>query len=45
MAGRDVEGALRWRLEELRVATFAESIGAKGGPSEQKLRRELAALR
>ncbi|MEX2294594.1 MAG: ATP-dependent RNA helicase HrpA [Acidimicrobiales bacterium] len=44
IAARDVDGSLRWMLEELRVATFAQSLGAKGGVSEQKLRRALAAL-
>lgn len=44
VANRDVDGAVRWMLEELRVATFAQSMGAKGGPSEQKLRRLLGAL-
>jgi ATP-dependent helicase HrpA len=35
---------LGWRLEELRVSTFAQPIGAKGSVSTTKLRRELAAL-
>jgi len=41
---RDVDGSVRTMLEELRVATFAQPVGAKGGPSEQKVRRALAAL-
>ncbi|MGQ0832692.1 MAG: DUF3418 domain-containing protein, partial [Microthrixaceae bacterium] len=44
VASRDVDGSLRWMLEELRVVTFAQAIGAKGSPSEQKVRRALAAL-
>ncbi len=35
---------LGWRLEELRVSTFAQPIGAKGSVSTTKLRRELAAI-
>ena len=35
---------LGWRLEELRVSTFAQPIGAKGSVSTTKLRRELATL-
>jgi hypothetical protein len=31
-------------LEELRVATFAQALGAKGGASEQKVRKALATL-
>jgi len=30
---RDVDGGVRTMLEELRVATFAQSVGAKGGAS------------
>jgi ATP-dependent helicase HrpA len=44
LAARDVDGSVRTMLEELRVATFAQSVGAEGGPSEQKLRKALAAL-
>ena len=33
---------LRWQLEELRVAQFAQGL-AKGGVSVKKLRRELDA--
>jgi ATP-dependent helicase HrpA len=44
VAGRDAAGQLRSMLEELRVATFAQSIGAKGGVSEQKVRAALARL-
>ena len=35
---------LGWRLEELRVSVFAQPVGAKGGVSTTKLRRELATL-
>jgi ATP-dependent helicase HrpA len=44
-AVRDPEGRVRAMLEELRVSTFAQSIGAKGGVSETKVRAALAALR
>ena len=44
MAGRDVDGSVRTMLEELRVTTFAQSLGAKGGVSEQKVRKALAGL-
>jgi ATP-dependent helicase HrpA len=44
VAARDVDGSIRTMLEELRVATFAQPLGAKGGPSEQKVRKALAAL-
>jgi ATP-dependent helicase HrpA len=44
VARADLDGSVRWQLEELRVATFAQSIGAKGGPSEPKLRAALARL-
>jgi ATP-dependent helicase HrpA len=44
VARLDVDGSLRWQLEELRVATFAQPVGAKGGPSEAKLRAAIAAL-
>jgi ATP-dependent helicase HrpA len=44
VAGLDRDGTVRTMLEELRVATFAQSLGAKGGPSEQKVRKALAAL-
>jgi ATP-dependent helicase HrpA len=44
LAGRDVDGSVRTMLEELRVATFAQPVGAKAGVSEQKVRRALAAL-
>ena len=33
-----------WQLEELRVAVFAQPIGAKGGPSVMKLTRQLGTL-
>jgi ATP-dependent helicase HrpA len=44
VAGRDTTGQVRTMLEELRVATFAQSVGAKGGVSEQKVRAALARL-
>jgi ATP-dependent helicase HrpA len=44
VAARDVDGSVRTMLEELRVATFAQSVGAKGGASEQKVRRALQQL-
>jgi ATP-dependent helicase HrpA len=44
VARRDPQGDVRRQLEELRVATFAQAIGAKGGVSEQKVRRALVAL-
>jgi ATP-dependent helicase HrpA len=44
VAGRDVDGGVRTMLEELRVATFAQALGAKGGASEQKVRKALASL-
>ena len=44
VAARDEDGAVRTLLEELRVATFAQPVGAKGGPSEQKARKALGSL-
>ena len=44
VAGRDTTGAVRTMLDELRVSTFAQSVGARGGPSEQKVRAALARL-
>ncbi|HEX4867827.1 MAG TPA: ATP-dependent RNA helicase HrpA, partial [Acidimicrobiales bacterium] len=44
LAARDLDGHVRTMLEELRVATFAQPVGAKGGPSEQKVRKALAGL-
>ena len=44
VAARDATGEVRTMLEELRVSTFAQSVGAKGGVSETKVRRALAAL-
>jgi ATP-dependent helicase HrpA len=44
VAPLDRDGTLRWQLEELRVATFAQAAGAKGSPSEPKLRAAIAAL-
>ncbi|MFP5257276.1 MAG: ATP-dependent RNA helicase HrpA [Acidimicrobiia bacterium] len=41
LADRDVDGSVRTLLEELRVATFAQSVGARGGPSEQKARKAI----
>ncbi len=43
LAARDVEGKVRTMLEELRVATFAQPL-ARGGVSEQKVRKALSAL-
>ena len=37
--------ALRWELEELRVATYAQELGAKGGVSSKKLAARIARLR
>jgi ATP-dependent helicase HrpA len=42
--GAHLDG-LRWQLEELRVATFAQSLGTAGKVSEQRIRRELDRLR
>ena len=36
--------SVRAMLEELRVSTFAQSVGAKGGVSEPKVRAAIAAL-
>ena len=36
--------ALRWELEELRVATFAQELGAKGGVSPKKFAARIALL-
>ena len=44
VAGRDVEGRVRTMLEELRVSTFAQSVGAKGGVSDAKVRAALSRL-
>ncbi|MDQ2648557.1 MAG: ATP-dependent RNA helicase HrpA [Actinomycetota bacterium] len=44
VAHLDAQGDIRRQLEELRVATFAQAIGASGGVSEQKVRRALAVL-
>ncbi|MDP1818522.1 MAG: ATP-dependent RNA helicase HrpA [Acidimicrobiales bacterium] len=44
VAPRDVDGRVRWMLEELRVSTFAQKVGVKGGASEPKVRSELARL-
>ncbi len=35
---------IRWQLEELRISLFAQVLGTKGSISEQRIRRELAAL-
>ncbi|MBS0199246.1 MAG: ATP-dependent RNA helicase HrpA [Proteobacteria bacterium] len=35
---------LRWELEELRVATFAQELGVKGGVSAKKLAGRIAGL-
>ena len=42
VAARDATGEVRTMLEELRVSTFAQSVGAKGGVSEPKVRQALA---
>jgi ATP-dependent helicase HrpA len=44
VANRDPTGVIRTMLEELRVSTFAQSVGAKGGPSETKVRVAIARL-
>jgi ATP-dependent helicase HrpA len=44
LAPLDVDGSVRWMLEELRVSTFAQPVGARGGASEAKVRRELTRL-
>ena len=44
VADRDRAGEVRTMLEELRVSTFAQAIGAKGGVSEAKVRRALRDL-
>jgi ATP-dependent helicase HrpA len=44
VAARDATGQVRTMLEELRVSTFAQSVGAKGGASEPKVRAALARL-
>ena len=44
VATADVDGRVRWMLEELRVSTFAQKVGVKGGASEQKVRAELIRL-
>lgn len=36
--------ALRWELEELRVATFAQELGVKGGVSPKKIATRIAQL-
>jgi ATP-dependent helicase HrpA len=42
---RDVRWqSLRWDLEELRVATFAQELGARGGVSPKKLAARIAQL-
>jgi ATP-dependent helicase HrpA len=45
IAAHDADGSVRWMIEELRVSTFAQSIGAKGSPSPQKVRAALERLR
>jgi ATP-dependent helicase HrpA len=44
LGARDLDGSVRTMLEELRVSTFAQPVGARGGVSEQKVRRALARL-
>ncbi len=43
-AARDTEGRVRTMLEELRVSTFAQAVGAKGAVSEPKVRVAIDAL-
>ena len=43
--GDETAGILRRELEELRVATYAQEIGAKGGVSAKKLAARIAAWR
>ena len=45
VAARDATGEIRTMLEELRVSTFAQSVGAKGGVSEPKVRAAIQRLR
>jgi ATP-dependent helicase HrpA len=44
VAPRDTTGEVRTMLEELRVSTFAQAVGARGGASEAKVRAALARL-
>jgi ATP-dependent helicase HrpA len=44
VASRDGDGRVRAMLEELRVSVFAQSVGAKGGVSEVKVRAAVVAL-
>jgi hypothetical protein len=44
VATRDTEGTVATMLEELRVSTFAQSVGARGGVSEPKVRAAIATL-
>lgn len=44
-AESDAWQALRWDLEELRVSTFAQELGARGGMSPKKLATRIAQLR
>ena len=44
VAARDATGEVRTMLEELRVSVFAQSVGAKRGVSETKVRAALASL-
>jgi ATP-dependent helicase HrpA len=44
VARADHDGAVGIQLEELRVATFAQPVGPKGGPSEVKVRAAIARL-
>ncbi|MGF1663302.1 MAG: ATP-dependent RNA helicase HrpA [Kineosporiaceae bacterium] len=43
-AGRSGAAALRWQLEEFRVALFAQSLGTAHPVSEQRIRRAVDAL-
>src|SRR3546814_16603708 len=45
VAHLDADGAVRWMPEELRVATFAQSVGPKSGTSAKKIRTTFQDLR
>ena len=42
--GDEAWQVVRWELEELRVSTFAQELGAKGGASPKKLAARIAQL-
>jgi len=37
-------GRLRWELEEVRVATYAQELSLRGAPTAKKLAARIAAL-